>query len=102
MRAFFPGGVCGWARWAEAPAPPRLDEQSGIFSGIPSISHRLHQRPVERRMSKTNVRAYVLIAVSKKSGGLRPIVIGYTYRRLPAKCANRYALGRPDTLPSTT
>ena len=35
-----------------------------------------------------------LIALSKKSGGLRPIVIGYTYRRLAAKCANRYALGR--------
>src|SRR6218665_1101347 len=35
-----------------------------------------------------------LIALSKKSGGLRPIVIGYTYRSLAAKCANRYALGR--------
>src|SRR6218665_1913872 len=35
-----------------------------------------------------------LIALSKKSGGLRPIVIWYTYRRLAAKCANRYALGR--------
>ena len=38
-----------------------------------------------------------LIALSKKSGGLRPIVIGYTYRRLAAKCANRYALGRLDS-----
>src|SRR6218665_2314711 len=34
---------------------------------------------------------------SLKSGGLRPIVIGYTYRRLAAKCANRYALRRLDS-----
>src|SRR6218665_116317 len=99
LGAFFPGGVCSWARWAEAPAPPRLAEQSGVFSGVPSISHRFHQRPVERRMSKRNAQDYVrrLIALSKKSGGLRPIVIGYTYRRLAAKCANRYALGRLDS-----
>jgi hypothetical protein len=32
-----------------------------------------------------------LIALSKKSGGIRPIAIGYTLRRLVAKCANRYA-----------
>src|SRR6218665_1793863 len=38
-----------------------------------------------------------LIALSKKSKGLRPIVIGYTYRRPAAKCANRYALGRLDS-----
>jgi hypothetical protein len=28
----------------------------------------------------------------KKSGGIRPIVIGYTWRRLAAKCANCYAM----------
>src|SRR6218665_1216421 len=33
-----------------------------------------------------------LIALSKKSGGLRPIVIGYTYRRLAAKCALLFCL----------
>ena len=32
-----------------------------------------------------------LIALSKKSGGLRPIVIGHVWRRLAAKCANGYA-----------
>lgn len=35
-----------------------------------------------------------LIALSKKTGGLRPIVIGYVWRRLAAKCANQYALGK--------
>ena len=29
-----------------------------------------------------------LIALQKKSGGVRPIAIGYTWRRLVAKCAN--------------
>ena len=32
-----------------------------------------------------------LIALEKKGGGLRPIAVGYTLRRLVAKCANSYA-----------
>ena len=32
-----------------------------------------------------------LIAVDKKAGGFRPIAVGYTLRRLVAKCANNYA-----------
>src|SRR6201996_7829045 len=32
-----------------------------------------------------------LIALEKKSGGFRPIAIGYTLRRLIAKCANTFA-----------
>ena len=31
-----------------------------------------------------------LIALNKKSGGLRPIVVGFTLRRLVSKCANAY------------
>ena len=30
-----------------------------------------------------------LICLSKRTGGLRPIVIGYVWRRLLAKCANK-------------
>jgi hypothetical protein len=33
-----------------------------------------------------------LIALEKKSGGIRPIAIGYTWRRIAAKCANVYAM----------
>lgn len=33
-----------------------------------------------------------LIALQKKSGGIRPIAIGYTWRRLAAKCVNKYAI----------
>jgi len=33
-----------------------------------------------------------LIALQKKSGGIRPIAIGYTLRRLAAKCVNKFAL----------
>ena len=33
-----------------------------------------------------------LIALEKKSGGIRPIAVGYTWRRLAAKCANSYAV----------
>lgn len=33
-----------------------------------------------------------LIAIEKKSGGLRPIAVGYTIRRLVSKCANSFAL----------
>ena len=32
------------------------------------------------------------LALQKKSGGVRPIAIGYTWRRLAVKCANSYAI----------
>lgn len=38
-----------------------------------------------------------LIALSKKSGGIRPIAVGYTLRRLAAKCANAFASARLAT-----
>ena len=31
------------------------------------------------------------MALEKKSGGIRPIAIGYTWRRIAAKCANAHA-----------
>jgi hypothetical protein len=33
-----------------------------------------------------------LMALEKKSGGIRPIAIGYTWRRIAAKCANAHAI----------
>ena len=33
-----------------------------------------------------------LIALSKKGGGMRPIAVDYTIRRLAAKCANMHVL----------
>jgi hypothetical protein len=33
-----------------------------------------------------------LIALEKKTGGIRPIAIGYVWRRLAAKCANTHAV----------
>ena len=33
-----------------------------------------------------------LIALQKKSGGIRPIAIGYSVRRLASKCVNKHAL----------
>ena len=33
-----------------------------------------------------------LIALNKKSGGIRPITVGYTLRRLAAKCASAFAV----------
>ena len=35
-----------------------------------------------------------LIALTKKDGGIRPISVGYTLRRLAAKCANNYVIKR--------
>ena len=35
-----------------------------------------------------------LIALRKKDGGVRPIAIGYTLRRLAAKCANFFAVNK--------
>ena len=32
------------------------------------------------------------MALEKKSGGIRPIAIGYTWRRIAAKCANSQAI----------
>jgi hypothetical protein len=34
-----------------------------------------------------------LMALEKQSGGVRPIAIGYTWRRIAANCANKYAIG---------
>ncbi|PGH38748.1 MAG: hypothetical protein CRN43_13210, partial [Candidatus Nephrothrix sp. EaCA] len=39
-----------------------------------------------------------LLALSKKDGGIRPIAVGYTWRRLAAKCANSYAVSRLSQL----
>ena len=39
-----------------------------------------------------------LIALQKKDGGIRPIAVGYTLRRLAAKCANSYALDNEATI----
>jgi Reverse transcriptase (RNA-dependent DNA polymerase) len=33
-----------------------------------------------------------LIALTKKCGGIRPIAIGYTWRRIASKCANAFAM----------
>ena len=33
-----------------------------------------------------------LTALQKKAGGIRPIAVGYTWRRIAAKCANAYAI----------
>ena len=35
-----------------------------------------------------------LIALEKKTGGIRPIAIGYVLRRLAAKCANSFATSK--------
>ena len=35
-----------------------------------------------------------LIALGKKDGGVRPITVGYTLRRLAAKCANNHVIER--------
>jgi len=35
-----------------------------------------------------------LLALEKKSGGIRPIAVGYTIRRLVAKCANKFAISK--------
>lgn len=35
-----------------------------------------------------------LIALQKKGGGIRPIAVGYTLRRLAAKCANMFVIQR--------
>ena len=43
-----------------------------------------------------------LIALEKKDGGIRPIAIGYVWRRLSAKCANHYALDSVTSMLSPT
>jgi len=39
-----------------------------------------------------------LIAIQKKDGGIRPIVIGYTLRRMTAKAANLHAMTRANSI----
>ena len=42
--------------------------------------------------SSTNSLRWPTHRPQEKSSGIRPIVIGYTWRRLAAKCANRHAI----------
>ena len=35
-----------------------------------------------------------ILALEKKSGGVRPIAVGFTWRRLAAKCANSFATAK--------
>jgi len=35
-----------------------------------------------------------LLALDQKDGGVRPITVGYTLRRLAAKCANNHVIAR--------
>jgi len=35
-----------------------------------------------------------LLALNKKSGGIRPIALGFTLRRLASKCANSFAASK--------
>src|SRR5207244_3098153 len=35
-----------------------------------------------------------LLALTKRSGGIRPIAVGYTWCRIAAKCANVYAVNK--------
>jgi len=35
-----------------------------------------------------------LLALNKKTGGFRPIAIGFTLRRLASKCANSFGISR--------
>ena len=39
-----------------------------------------------------------LLALEKKGGGVRPIAVGYTWRRLAAKCANSYIIEKMASL----
>ena len=39
-----------------------------------------------------------LTALQKKDGGIRPIAVGYTWRRLAAKCANHHVIERASKL----
>ena len=39
-----------------------------------------------------------LLALTKRSGGIRPIAVGYTWRRIAAKCANFYAVHKLSDL----
>jgi len=38
-----------------------------------------------------------LVALNKKSGGIRPIAVGFTLRRLISKCANSFAVAKLTT-----
>src|SRR6218665_1313060 len=75
--AFFPGGVCRWVRWAEAPAPPRFAEQSSaaFLASLTDFINVLLRGECPKEMREIMFGGS-LIALSKKSGGLRRIVIG--------------------------
>src|SRR6218665_1856286 len=71
--AFFPGGVCGWARWVEAPAPIDLlnnQESSATFlASLTDFINVLLRGECPKQMREIMFGGS-LIALSKKSGGL--------------------------------
>jgi len=59
-----------------------------------SSTDRICQLSAERRNSLGSEPVLFggnLITLEKKTGGVRPIAVGYTLRRITAKCANAYA-----------
>src|SRR6218665_115497 len=74
--AFFPGGVCKWARWIEAPAPPidllnNQESSAAFLSSLTDFINVLLRGECPKQMREIMFGGS-LIALSKKSAGLRP------------------------------
>src|SRR6218665_2022445 len=94
--AFFPGGPDGLRPQHLLDLLYNEKSSAAFLASLTDFINVLLRGECPKQMSEIMFGGS-LIALSEKVRGLRPIVIGYTYRRLAAKCANRYALGRLDS-----
>ena len=75
----------------------RLDDVPGIRSRFPHFFDGFCQSGLVRTLPFRGGPIFFgghLLAMNKKSGGIRPIAVGFSLRRLASKCANSFDINR--------
>ena len=81
--------------WRPSAAHNEYGEQQGKWPCTDCLNYKFCQRVVRRYCHHNVIPIFFggrLIALEKKSGGIRPIAIGHTLRRIATKCAKNFAL----------
>src|SRR6218665_1817498 len=103
--SFFSVGVSGWSRWIQTGPPQGLGRLQWVDATAGGGDYRVRKPACSGRMPK-EIRPILfggsLIALNKESGGLRPIAIGYVWRRLTAKVCKQIRHHQAVSLLCTT
>ena len=93
----FPNGSAGGSRWPLTAAPKGLDWSLGtewglaLLRALTSLTNIILQGKIPRAVHSIFFGAF-LVALEKKDGGVRPIAVGCTLRRLATKTAGSHIM----------